>query len=266
MLDFREMLAGCALCVLLACSSARPRAGTGEGSAPGSSEGPLVVGSDLDNAPFAWIEERGPSSAGRPVGRDVDMMEELARMLGRGLEWRRMPFEELLPAVERGEVDVLCATLGISPERAERVRFTRPYFTTRLAVVVRAGPGEPLALAELEGRRVGGGSGTTAERAIRAELPGAVGVFENKSGLPGLERLLGHELDALVMDGPAADALVDASGSRLRVLAEDLGPERYALVVHPGARELERALSRALDELERGGRLATLDRIHGLEP
>ena len=37
----------------------------------------LVVASDLDNPPFAWIDEHGVAR-----GRDVEMMEELATALG----------------------------------------------------------------------------------------------------------------------------------------------------------------------------------------
>jgi polar amino acid transport system substrate-binding protein len=242
------MLAACA-----ACAACAARA-TARGAAR-----PLRVASDLDNPPFAWVELDG-----QPGGRDVDMMTELAVLLGRPLEWQRMAFAELLPAVERGAVDVACATLGVTPERAERVRFTRPYFETRLAVVVRAGSGEPEELADLEGRRVGGGAGTTAERAILRELPRARGVFESESERPALERLLAADVDALVMDAPAAEALVAASTGRLRVLAADLGPERYALALPMDSAALERQLSRALDVLERRGRLAELDREHGL--
>ena len=56
---------------------------------------PVVVASDLDNAPFAFVGRDG-----RPAGRDVEMMERLAAHAGLALEWRRMPFEELLPAAE----------------------------------------------------------------------------------------------------------------------------------------------------------------------
>ena len=39
-------------------------------------------------------------------------------------------------------LDLVCATIGITDERARRVAFSRPYFHTRLLVVVRDGLGE----------------------------------------------------------------------------------------------------------------------------
>jgi ABC-type amino acid transport substrate-binding protein len=221
----------------------------------------LLVASDLDNPPFAWVD-----SLGRPQGRDVEMMSALAHLLHRRLEWQRMPFDQLLPAVQAGRVDIVCATLGITPERAQLVEFTRPYFETEIVAVVRTGPDEPQSLAMLAGRRVAGGTGTTAERAIRQRLPDALGVFENKAGMPSAERLLTRDVDAVVMDAPAAAALIEASGGRLERLPEALAAESYALALPPGARALRAECDRALESFERAGSLARWNGKHGLTP
>jgi len=220
----------------------------------------ITVVSDLDNRPFAWVDE-----AGVPRGRDVEMMELLAERIGRPLVWRREPFDRLLPLVESGEADLVCATLGITPERAERVAFTRPYFHTEIAVVVRSGDGEPRTLSDLGGKRVSGAVGTTSERAVRTRLLYAKGVFENKTGSGTGERLLVGEIDAAVMDGPAADALVAGSGGRLARLEQTLDGEHYALALPLGHADLAKALDRALEHLERTGVLAALNASYGLD-
>ncbi len=219
----------------------------------------LVVGSDLDNMPFAGVDREGA-----PIGRDVEMMAAVAARLGMELEWRRMPFDALLAAAESGEVDVVCATIGVTPERAERVAFSRPYFETAIAAVVRDREGAPKSLAELEGRRVAAGRGTTSERAVRQRLSGATPVFENKDGLSGSERLDRGEVDALVMDGPAADALVAASGGALRRIGEDLDAERYALVVSPRRRDLVPGIDECITEMQRSGFMRRLDERYRL--
>lgn len=219
----------------------------------------LAVASDLDNAPFASVDEHSV-----PRGRDVEMMQLLALELGTELEWKRMPFAELLPAVEAGRVDVVCATLGVTPERAERVDFTRPYFVTQIAVVVRLGAGEPTQLSELAGRLVGAGTSTTAERAVRGKLPRSIGVFERKEPT-SYDQIRSREVDALVMDGPAADALVAAHPSELARLAESLDEERYALVLPRSRKALLAQVDAALLALEQRGELAALDRKFGLE-
>lgn len=212
--------------------------------APEPDQPPLIVASDLDNLPFAGVDDRG-----RAIGRDVELMEQLAAGLGREVEWRRMPFDQLLPAVERGEVDVVCATLGITAERARRVLFSEPYFDTSITVVVRVGEGEPTSLEELAGKPVSAAAGTTSEDAVRRHLPGAHGVFENKQQLATAERLYAGEVDGAVMDAPAADALVDDSAGRLARLEPDLARERYALALPLDRADLKSQLDRELARL-----------------
>lgn len=251
-----RLLPPCLLAVagalLAACS------GTTVDSTPPAPRPPLVVASDLDNPPFAWVDEQG-----RPRGRDVEMMEALGNLLGRPIDWRRMEFAALMPAAQSGAVDVVCATLGITPERSEFVDFTRPYFVTEIAVVTAERPAAPGTLADLTGRRVAAGAGTTSERAVRQRLPTARGVFENETGAAAPERLQSGEVDAVVMDGPAADALVRKNPG-LRRLPESLGEERYALVLRRGD-PLRTRLDEALAELERDGTLRRLDAQFGLK-
>jgi len=219
----------------------------------------LVVGSDLENPPFAWVDEEGVAR-----GRDVEMMQLLAERIDRVLLWERMPFDELLDACEAGRVDAVCATLGITEERARRVLFSEPYFETAISVVSRSGADEPTGIDDLADLRVSAGTGTTSQLAVERLLPRARGVFENKSGLPTAERLLRREVDAAVMDGPAARRLVQESGGELRLLVTELTAERYALCLPKGRGALARDLDRALGELRAEGALHALDRRFGL--
>lgn len=235
-----------AFALITACHSSPPSSRT------------WIVASDLDNKPFAWVDEQG-----EPRGRDVEMMQMLASELGADLEWKRMPFDALLPACERGEVDIVCATLGITEERARRVRFTRPYFVTNVVLVARAGAGEPRTQADLEGKRVAGSPGTTSETAVRAWLPRSIGVFEgSKDAGPTLERLLGGSIDAAAMDEPAARALVASSGGKLEVIAIPLARENYALALPKSREELAHELTGAIERLR--PRLRELDVRYGV--
>jgi len=256
--------------LLAACAAAPPAADAVDPAAApsaevGASAGPeadfplLLVGSDLDNRPFAWVDD-----AGRPQGRDVEMMAAIANLLHRKLQWQRMPFDQLMPAVQAGRVDVVCATLGITPEREALMGFSRPYFATEIVAVVRAGQDEPTSLDMLAGRRVAGGIGTTAERAITNHLKHSIGVFENKAGMPSAERLLSREVDAVVMDAPAAAALVAASGGKLVVLPEALESEDYALAFPLDSHALRSECDRALASFERAGSLARWNEKFGL--
>ncbi|MEZ5977853.1 MAG: ABC transporter substrate-binding protein [Planctomycetota bacterium] len=219
----------------------------------------LVVASDLDNPPFASVDGEG-----RPQGRDVEMTALLAERMGVRVEWRRMPFERLIDAVAEGEVDAAVATLGTTPERAERVLFTKPYYETEIVVVVSTRPGAPRRLSALEGGTLVGGVGTTSERAIRLVYGDDAFVPGTKDGASAAELVLDGSVDGAVMDAPNARALVEQVGPTLRILDEPLAMEHYSIAVRPNAPHLREELDRALAELDADKVLDRLDREFGL--
>ena len=135
-------------------------------AAPDGAE-PLVVASDFSNAPFAFWE------GDEPQGFEPDLARELARDLDRPVQWKKLAFDRLLDTVAGGEAEIVIATTGITPERAERVAFSLPYFRTAICVVVRVGEQEPTRLSQLSDRPVGASRGTTSERALRLMLGSA---------------------------------------------------------------------------------------------
>ncbi len=213
------------------------------------------VASDLANPPFAWLDEAGVAR-----GRDVEMAQQLAEIMNAKLEWHRMEFAVLLDALEQGEADAVIATMGATPERAERVLLSNAYFVTNLRVLVRRGANEPTSLAALDGLRVSAGIGTTSELALRDQLPRAIPAAPSEKGATSIERLLAGEVDALIMDGPDALDFAREYPNELAVLDEPLAEERYVVAVKPtGAEWLER-INVALYAMRESGALSELDR------
>jgi len=252
--------AGLALLLML-CACVVPARDNAPATGDAAAVEPLLVASDLDNMPFAGVD-----AAGNPIGRDVDMMNAVAEALGRPIEWHRADFETLLPAAQSGLVDMVCATLGVTAERAKKVSFSRPYFETVIAVVVRAGEGEPRGWDDLDDKLVAAGEGTTSERAVRAKLPRAILAPESKDALGAAERLLLGEVDGIAMDGPAADALVADSGAALTTLHTPLAPERYALALPQDREKLLTAVNEALRGFEASGQMRRWNGKWGLRP
>lgn len=77
----------------------------------------------------------------------------VAEQLGRPLRWVIMPWGEMLPSVQRHEVDAVLCGQGIIPSREELVDFTRPYGVFHEGVLIRRGEGISTA-ADLAGKRV----------------------------------------------------------------------------------------------------------------
>jgi polar amino acid transport system substrate-binding protein len=153
----------------------------------------------------------------------------------------------------------------VTPERSQRVHFSRPYFTTELVVLVREEPSAPASLNALDGRKVAGAPGTTSERAIRQLLPHAVGVFDSFADRTSADRLLAGEVDAVVMDGPAAEAALSAHPGRMRRLPGLFTTEHYALALPRNRGALKDQIDACLRTLEIGGSLERFNGQYGLK-
>jgi len=211
---------------------------------------PLIVVGDFANPPFSsWNE------AHQPVGLEVEILDLVGHELGRPVEWRELAFAEMLPAVEKGTAHVAASTIGITEERAKRVRFSSAYHETELSVIVRADDGDPQSTDELSGLPVGAGRATTSEDAVRRSLPAARLVIEREGELSFGEMLLAGKLSAIVMDRPAAERLVGENADRMRILESHLGIERYAFAVNPEQGEVLAAIDLVLERLRDEGRI-----------
>jgi polar amino acid transport system substrate-binding protein len=94
----------------------------------------LVVGSDFGVAP--WMV-RGASG---PEGFGVDMIEEIAKRIGRpGVEIVDINFSGLFAALFSKRIEFTVNPLNITAERAEKMLYTEPFFATGNGFLIRAG-------------------------------------------------------------------------------------------------------------------------------
>ena len=92
-----------------------------------------MVGSDFGIAP--WMV-RG---TGGPEGFGVDMVNEIAKRLGRpGVEIVDVNFSGLFAALFAKRMEFTVNPLNITAERAERMLYTEPFFATGNGFLVRA--------------------------------------------------------------------------------------------------------------------------------
>ncbi|WP_231445025.1 substrate-binding periplasmic protein [Brevibacterium zhoupengii] len=73
------------------------------------------------------------------TGYEPEAAQLVAEVLGRELEWVIVPWDDMIPAVIRGDADAVWCGQGIIPSRQAQVDFTRPYAVFNESVLVRAG-------------------------------------------------------------------------------------------------------------------------------
>lgn len=194
---------------------------------------------DLDARPLFWTETSGTRHGYEPAAAAL-----VAAELGLELAWVFRRWADLVPSLERGECDAVWCGQATTPERRERVAFTRPYAIFDESVVVRdcddvRGPDD------LAGRRVGAIAGSTnmtlAESFQGAETRGFDGTSDDVFA-EMLTALRDGEIDAVVDDQPAFLGLGPEAGVRIAFTVPTRNAWGAAL------RHGEDALREALDD------------------
>lgn len=220
--------------------------------------GVLRWGGDLQGGePFAYED---PARPGHLAGFEVQIADALARALGVRAEFVQNDWSTLVPSLERGTFDVAMNGLEVTPARAARVAFTRPYYLFSERLVVRAGAGGARDLASLRGLRAGTLASSQAWELVQAT--GAVAIPYEGVDEPFTDLASGRT-DAVLMD----DVIVDRYAPRhagLRVAA-DVAEGRYAIAVRPADASLARALDDALGAMIARGELRAILARNGLD-
>jgi polar amino acid transport system substrate-binding protein len=94
--------------------------------------GILRFGTASITEPFSFVD-----ASREVVGLDIELANRFAKKLGKKLEIVNMDFGGMIPALAAGKVDIIGACITITPERAERVLFSQPYYIGGIAALVR---------------------------------------------------------------------------------------------------------------------------------
>ena len=74
---------------------------------------------------------------GEIIGMEIDLARSFADAMEVKLTLSRMNFNELLPALEKGEVDMILSGVTMTPQRNLKVAFVGPYFASGKSVLTK---------------------------------------------------------------------------------------------------------------------------------
>jgi len=92
----------------------------------------LVVGTAASMPPLNMMTKDG-----KIVGIEPDLADLLARGMEVKLTWKQMQFDELIPALLAGKVDMVLSNMTMTPGRNVRVAFAGPYFHSGKSILVK---------------------------------------------------------------------------------------------------------------------------------
>ncbi|MDH6365028.1 His/Glu/Gln/Arg/opine family amino acid ABC transporter permease subunit [Enterococcus sp. PF1-24] len=172
-------------------------------------KGELVVGLSADYAPYEFhttIEGKDTI-----VGFDISIAQKIADDLGVKLKIEELGFDALLGALKTGKIDLVISGMAKTAEREKEVNFSAPYMTVTQKVLVRAEDKDKFtSTADFDGVGVGAQKQTTQEELAQKEMTGSKVTSLQK--VPDLiTNLKSKKIDAIVLEGPVADAYAQAS-------------------------------------------------------
>ncbi|HEX4132023.1 MAG TPA: ABC transporter substrate-binding protein/permease [Pirellulales bacterium] len=245
----------CAIACLFAASPARADL------AQRLSSGVLRWGGDAEGgAPF---QLRDPKNPERVIGFEVELAdalaEVLARRIGRPLRAEFVQYEwvTLLPGLEKSDFDIILAGFEITPERRQRVLFSRPYYVYAEQLVVRKDDERIKSLADCRNKPVGTLAGAAADHLLEVDGCRDIVGFDGQIE-PYLDLELGR-LDAVLLDTPIV-AYYAAPNPKLKSVGPPIGRGFYGIGVRTDDRELRDAIDAGLEELMTSGRLRDIYR------
>lgn len=208
--------------------------------------GELRFGLDVQGGePYASEDAQG-----QLVGFEIDIAHALGETLGVRMVPVQNDWSALVPALVRGDFDIILNGFEATAQNAARVRLSRPYYVFTERLTARANAAWAYRdLSSLRGLRLGALGNSQAWMLLRQAGLDPVpyeGVQEPYTDLSA------GRVDAVLMDDIIANRYGQASD--LRVVA-DVATGTYAVGVRPGDETLLAAVNRGLETLLRQGRI-----------
>ena len=164
---------------------------------------PIRVGTSSTAPPLIFIKD------GELAGLEIELMSRFVASIGRRIIWSDMNFAALMPALVSGTQDVVIACMNITPQRAQSIDFSDPYFTCSTHVVVREENSveyqnkEQLpvyqTLDDLSGKKIAALTGCFQEAVIEKKYP-EIEVLRVDNHADAFQALITKRCEAVVMD------------------------------------------------------------------
>ena len=212
-----------------------------------TSKSPIVVMGDKDYPPYESLVD------GEPVGINVDLWREIAKILGRPLDLRLYQWADSQARVRRGEAKVL-TFMSVNKKRAKLYDFTGPTFTSRYTMFVHTQIVDKFDVSDLTSKRIAVQMGGFPRTIIEAIHPEADKVFVD-SALEGFRKLLRGEVDGVIGDERVGYTILRENDLRgITATSKALAVKVGHIAVVKGNPALLRQIDEALEAVKASGK------------
>lgn len=264
----RYALAVLLLALLAACGSGTSgtTSGTGAAATTGAAASGLpdlkgravVIGTDATYPPFESVD----AASNQIVGFDVDLMNEVAKLINIKPEFKNADFKTIFTALQAKEFDAVMSAATITDERKKIVAFSDPYIEVGQLVVTTVGNEKVKSVTDLaNGLAVGVQTGTTGEEAALTAGKVPDNMLKRYDTIDlAFADLANNSIDAVVADGPTVGNYTaqEQYKDKLVLVGEPFTTESYGIAVNQSDTELLNAINAALKQLNASSTVQTL--------
>lgn len=221
--------------------------------------GELRWGADAEGgAPYVYPDPQHPE---RLIGFECDLAEALAAKLGVKARMVQNQWDQLIPALDRGNFDIILNGLEITTNNQQRVAMSRPYYVYAQQIVTRADTQNLTALEHLKGKPVGALSSSAALRLL--EQSGGTDLRIYPGNVESFRDLKARRIEAVVLDLPIA-LFYAKDDPEVKLSGPSFAPGYYGIGARRQDVSLLAALNQAIGELVAEQGLERIYKKHGL--
>ncbi|MFL9927330.1 transporter substrate-binding domain-containing protein [Herbaspirillum lusitanum] len=206
----------------------------------------IRVGTDATFPPMEFLKD------GKRTGFDIELIEALAKSMGKKVQWVDIDFKGLIPGLISNRFDIAASAIYMTDDRRKVVNFSDPYYRGGLAVLVRRDDKSINVPADLvAGKKVSVQVGTKSVGYLKDNFP-TVERVEVEKNQAMFDLLATGRVNAAVTGRPAAVEYAKVQ-PQVRVLDKGLTTELYGFAMRKNDTELASQLNKALQTLRTNG-------------
>jgi polar amino acid transport system substrate-binding protein len=198
---------------------------------------------------------------GQLTGIDVAAGEAIAQQLDRKPEFVEMPFNQLIPALQAGKIDIIMSGMSITPERSKLVSFSNSYLSAGQMAIIRYADAGRFGFKGVMFRpdsRIAVVKNTTGEEFANKNLTHAA-ITRCDSIEEALSKLRANSVDFVIHDAATSWSLAtDESRQDLMSLNNELTDEHLGWAVSKENTALLQAVNQQLANMQKTGMLRAI--------
>jgi polar amino acid transport system substrate-binding protein len=215
-------------------------------------KGELTVGLLVDFPPYGTV-----NSSNEPDGYDADVARLMAKDWGIKLKLVPVTGPNRIPFLLTDKVDLLVASLAVTPERAKQVQFSKPYAAATI-VLFGSKKANIKGPADLKGLRIGVARASTQDIALTAVAPPGTEIHRFDDDASGMQALMSGQVDALGCSTTVAAQIAKRAPANTYEDKFVLRQQVMGVAMRPGQAQLEKAVNDFIDRNKANGELNKL--------